>query len=86
MFNSLCLYLYYKDTGENNNKKINIINLLNEIQNYMVFLILISCLIKENYSFPQKRTYEQVQTLIYKNLYFNIMNLTKHLNSSNINI
>ena len=46
----------------------------------MVFLILISCLIKDNYSFPQKRTYEQVQTLIYKNLYFNIMNLTKHLN------
>ena len=80
LFNSLCLYLYYKDTGENDNKKINIISLLNDIQNYLVFLILISCLIKENYSFPQKRTYEEVQTLIYKNLYFNIMNLIKHLN------
>ena len=80
LFNSLCLYLYYKDTGENDNKKINIISLLNDIQNYLVFLILISCLIKENYSFPQKVTYEQVQTLIYKNLYFNIKSLINHLN------
>ena len=77
LFNSLCLYLFYSDINEN--KKINIISLLNDIQNYIIFLILASCILKESDSFPQKRTYEQAQDIIYKNLLFNIKNIINHL-------
>lgn len=77
LFNSLCLYLFY--AGINENKKINIISLLNDIQNYIIFLILASCIFKENESFPQQRTYEQIQEIIYKNIFFNIKNLINHI-------
>ena len=77
LFNSLCIYLFYSDINEN--KKINIISLLNDIQNYIIFLILASCILKENDSFPQQKTYEQAQGIIYKNLFFNIKNIINHL-------
>ena len=78
LFNSICIYLFYGNINEN--KKINIISLLNDIQNYIIFLILASCLIKDILSFSQKNLYDQFQIIIYKNLYFNIKNLINHLN------
>ena len=78
LFNSLCLYLYY--SGTNENKKVNLISLLNDIQNYIIFLILISFIIEEDDNFFQSKTYEQIQKLFYKNIYFNINNIINHLN------
>ena len=76
MYYSLCLYLFY--AGINENKKINLIDLLNDIQNYIIFLILTSLIFEENILL--QKTYDQVQELIYKNIFFNIWNVINHLN------
>lgn len=77
LFYSLCLYLFYGSINEN--KKINLINLLNDIQNYIIYLILASLIITENdHYYP--RSYDQIQSLIYKNLFFCIKNIINHLN------
>ena len=76
MFYSLLLYLFY--AGINENKKINLMSLLNDIQNYIIFLILTSFIFEEN--ILMQKSYEQVQQLLYKNIFFNILNLINHLN------
>ena len=78
LFNSVNLYLFYSDTNEK--KKVNLISLLNDIQNYIIFLLLSSLIIEENDNFIQSKTYDQIQKLFYKNIYFNIKNIINHLN------
>ena len=78
LFNSLCLYLFYSDINEN--KKINLITLLNDFQNYIIYLILFSLLLEESDRSLKVMSYNDVQKIIYKNLFFNIKNLLNHLN------
>ena len=72
------MYLFY--AGINENKKINLISLLNDFQNYIIYLILFSLIIEENSNLDTIKSYERMQDLIYKNLFFNIKNLINHLN------
>ena len=78
LFNSLCLYLFYADINEN--KKINLVSLLNDFQNYIIYMIIFSLIIEENDRSEKVMSYNGMQRLLYKNLYFNIKNLINHLN------
>ena len=78
LFNSLNIHLLYSETNNEMNKE-KLINLLNEIQNYILFLLVFSLNITQkdtnaNYS------YDAMQELIYQNLFFNIQNLFNRLN------
>ena len=78
LFNSLCLYLFYADINEN--KKINLLELLNDFQNYIIYMIIFSLIIDENDRSEKVMAYDGMQKLLYKNLYFNIKNIINHLN------
>ena len=68
-----CIFLNYENNNEENN---NLIQLLNEIQNYVIFIILISCNIRKDDSFTNKNMdYDDIQEIIYQNLLFIIRNI-----------
>ena len=81
-----CVFLNYGDNEENNN----LIQLLNEIQNYVLFIILISCNIRKDDLFSNKNlNYDDIQEIIYQNLLFIIRNIiykyAKNVENKNIN-
>ena len=81
LFNSLNLYLYYDSLNNNENtNNESLLPLLNDIQKYIFFLLIISLLISPKDEFSQSKTYEEIQTLLFKNSYFNIINIKNRLN------
>ena len=78
LFNSLNLYLLYSDNNSDINKE-KLISLLNDIQNYIIFLIVIAFILnpKDNLSLL---SYDEIQVLLYQNLFFNIHNIGNRLN------
>ena len=62
----------------NENKKINLISLLNDIQNYIIYLICVSFIIYEN-----ELNNEQKQKMLFKNIFFNIKLIINHLKDKN---
>ena len=81
LFNSLCLYLFYADINEK--KKIDLVSLLNDFQNYIIYLILFSLIIEPSNHSAKIKSYDDMQKLIYKNIFFNIKNIINHLNDKN---
>ena len=79
LFNSLNLYLFYWDTNNEINKE-KLISLLNDIQNYIIFLLVISLIITTKDVFEPPIPYDKVQEFLYINLFFNIQNLFNRLN------
>ena len=82
LYYSLCLYLNYSNFIVNT--KINLMSLLNDIQNYIIYLICVSLIINEKDDLLSKK-YDEVQSLIYKNLFFNIKNLINRLSDEENN-
>ena len=78
LFNSLNLYLFYWDVNNEINKE-KLISLLNDIQNYIIFLLVISLIISPKDVFEPPIPYDQIQKLLYTNLFFNIQNLFNRL-------
>ena len=78
LFNSLNLYLLYSDNNSDINKE-KLISLLNDIQNYIIFLIVIAFVLnpKDDLSLL---SYDEIQFLLYQNLFFNIHNICNRLN------
>ena len=77
-----CVILNYDD---NNNIFDNsyLIQILNEIQNYIIFIILISCNIKKDESFQNDNlNYDEIQEIIYQNLLFIIRNIIYKFNKN----
>ena len=68
-----CVLLNYEDNIDKNK----LIQILNEIQSYIIFIILISCnIIKKDDSFSsQSLTYNHIQDNIYQNLLFIMRNI-----------
>ena len=82
LFNSLSLHLLYYDTNNGMDKE-KLISLLNDIQNYIIFLLILSLIVSpkdtiEPYNTPIN--YDEIQELLYKNIFFNIQNLFNRLN------
>ena len=78
LFNSLNIHLLYLETNSEMNKE-KLINLLNDIQNYIIFLLVLSLIITQK-DYIISFSYEQIQELLYQNLFFNIQNLFNRLN------
>ena len=78
LFNSLNLFLLHSETNSEINKE-KLITLLNDIQNYIVFLLVLSLIITPKDS-GLSISYERIQELLYQNLFFNIQNLFNRLN------
>ena len=68
-----CILLNYENNVENNK---NLIQLLNDIQSYIIFIILVSGNIKKDDTFSDENlNYEEIQEIIYQNLLFLIRNI-----------
>ena len=69
-----CVILNYDDKNSFDNGDL--IHILNDIQNYIIFIILISCNIKKDESFKNENlNYDEIQEIIYQNLLFIIRNI-----------
>ena len=79
LFNSLNLYLFYSDSNTEINTE-QLLSLLKNIQNFIVFLIITSLILNLNNFTDFPIDYEECQTLIYQNLFFNIQNILFRLN------
>ena len=90
VFYNNSLYMFFANTSEI--QKINLIQLLNNFQNYILFLLLISCYMKEEDNKKQNiinqdnkkqntRDYKK-QTIIYRNLLYSIKNIICRVNNS----
>ena len=79
LFYSLHFYLLYTDTTTDI-KEDQLILLLNEIQNYIIYLILLSYIINPKENYKINLSYEDIQILIYKNLFFIIQNIFNRTN------
>ena len=68
-----CVLLNHDNDIEINN---NLIKTLNDIQNYIISIILISCNIKKDDSFSDSNlNYDEIQEIVYQNLLFIIRNI-----------
>ena len=80
IFNKFIIEEYLNSTKS----KINIFRILNYKQYFLVYLILISCLIKENdnsYYSSLNTNYKDIQDIFYVTLLFNINNIIKFMRS-----
>ena len=80
LFNSLNLYLLYSDNNTDINKE-KLILLLNDIQNYIIFLIVIAFILNPK-DYLSSLSYDEIQVLLYQNLFFNIHNIGNRLNDN----
>ena len=78
LFNSLNLYLLYSENNSDINKE-KLISLLNDIQNYIIFLIVIAFILNPK-DVLSSLPYDEIQVLLYQNLFFNIHNICNRLN------
>ena len=68
-----CVLLNYEPNNLDNN---NLIQLLNEIQSYVIFIILASCNIKKEEKISEENlNYDDIQEIIYQNLLFIMRNI-----------
>ena len=78
LFNSLNLYLFYWETNTDSSQN-KLLSLLKDIQNYIIFFIVVSYIIAPDNFSVGDRDYDDIQMLIYQNLFFNIQNLLNRL-------